>query len=121
TYQDSDIIAIADGKMIELDDVNDETFSSKALGDGVAFELNSDFITAPANGKLTAMFPTGHAFGITTNEGVELLVHIGIDTVNLKGEYFDVLAKQGDTVRAGAPIVKIDREAIIAKGYDLTT
>ena len=67
------------------------------------------------------MFPTGHAFGITTNEGVELLVHIGIDTVNLKGEYFDVLAKQGDTVRAGAPIVKIDREAIIAKGYDLTT
>lgn len=121
TYQDSDIIAIADGKMIELDDVNDETFSSKALGDGVAFKLNSDFITAPANGKLTAMFPTGHAFGITTNEGVELLVHIGIDTVNLKGEYFDVLAKQGDTVRAGAPIVKIDREAIIAKGYDLTT
>lgn len=120
-YQDDQIIAISDGTMIELEKVNDEAFASKALGDGVAFELDSDFISAPANGTLTAMFPTGHAFGITTNDGIELLVHIGIDTVNLQGEGFDVLAKQGDNIRAGQPIVKIDREAIIAKGYDLTT
>lgn len=120
-YDDQDIIAISDGKVIKLEDVNDEAFASHALGDGVAFQLESDFITAPANGTLTVLFPTGHAFGITTNQGVELLVHIGINTVNLKGEGFDVLVKQGDKVRAGQPIVKIDRELLIEKGYDITT
>lgn len=120
-YQDNEFIAIADGKVIKLEEVNDEAFASKTLGDGIAFLLESDYITAPANGTLTALFPTGHAFGITTNEGVEILVHIGIDTVNLKGEGFDVLIKQGDKVRAGQPIVKVDRELLMDKGYDLTT
>jgi PTS system beta-glucosides-specific IIC component len=120
-YGDDEIIAIADGNMIPLADVKDEAFASKALGDGVAFELSNGFVTAPANGELSVLFPTGHAFGITTKEGVEILVHIGIDTVNLKGEGFDVLAKQGDNVRAGQPIVKVDMDLIKKKGYDLTT
>lgn len=120
-YADDQIIAIADGKMIPLEEVHDQAFSSKALGDGVAFDLSSDFITAPANGELTVLFPTGHAFGITNKDGVEMLVHIGIDTVNLKGEGFDVLAKQGDQVRAGQLIVKVDREKLEEKGFDMTT
>ncbi|MBP3275519.1 MAG: PTS glucose transporter subunit IIA [Kandleria sp.] len=78
-------------------------------------------MTSPANGVLSVLFPTGHAFGITTNDGTELLVHIGIDTVNLKGKGFNVLAKQGDHVLAGQPIIKVDRDLIKQEGYDLTT
>lgn len=120
-YPDDAIVAITEGDLLPLTEVNDETFSKKMLGDGVAFKLDSDFICAPANGQLTTLFPTGHAFGITTKEGIELLVHIGIDTVNLKGEGFDVLVEQGEEVRAGEPIVRVDREKITAAGYDLTT
>lgn len=120
-YPDDAIVAITEGDLLPLTEVDDETFSKKMLGDGVAFKLDSDFICAPANGELTTLFPTGHAFGITTKEGIELLVHIGIDTVNLKGEGFDVLVEQGEEVRAGEPIVRVDREKITAAGYDLTT
>ncbi|GMG67003.1 PTS sugar transporter subunit IIA [Tetragenococcus halophilus] len=120
-HDDNEIVAISQGNLIELEDVEDEVFSSKTLGDGIAFQLESDFICSPANGILSTMFPTGHAFGVTTNEGLELLVHIGIDTVKLQGEGFDILAKQGEKVRAGQPIVKIGREKLQEKGYDLTT
>lgn len=91
------------------------------MGDGIALKLNNDFVCAPANGTLETVFPTGHAFGLLTNEGVEILIHIGLDTVQLKGEGFDVLVKQGEKVRAGQPIVRVDRDAIAKKGYDLTT
>lgn len=120
-YADDEIVAVADAKLLPIEEVKDEVFSSKALGDGVAFSLESDFVCAPANGILETLFPTGHAFGLTTKEGVELLVHIGINTVELNGKGFDVLAKQGDEVRAGQPIVRVDRSAIEAQGYDLTT
>lgn len=118
---DEAIVAVSEGNLIPLEEVKDEVFSTKMMGDGVALKLASDFIVAPANGELTTVFPTGHAFGLTRTDGVELLVHIGIDTVNLKGEGFDVLAKQGDKVRAGQPIVKVDRDKLTAQGYDLTT
>ncbi|MFT8424276.1 MAG: glucose PTS transporter subunit IIA [Liquorilactobacillus sp.] len=120
-YQDDAIVAISDGTLMDLKKVNDETFANKMLGDGIALKLENDFICSPANGTLTTLFPTGHAFGVLTEEGVELLVHIGIDTVNLKGEGFDVLVKQGDRVRAGEPIVRVDRSKIEKMGYDLTT
>ncbi|MCP0887167.1 glucose PTS transporter subunit IIA [Ligilactobacillus sp. WILCCON 0076] len=121
TYPDDAITAVSDGELIDLAEVHDETFASKVLGDGVALKLTSDFICAPANGKLVTMFPTGHAFGIVTNTGVELLVHIGIDTVNLKGEGFDVLVQQNEIVRAGQPVVRVDRAKLEKEGYDLTT
>lgn len=121
TYPDDAIVAVSDGELCDLSQVNDETFASGVLGDGVALRLDNDFICAPANGTLATMFPTGHAFGIVTATGVELLVHIGIDTVNLKGAGFDVLVQQGETVRAGQPIVRVDRSAIQKHGYDLTT
>lgn len=120
-HKDDEIVAISQGTLIDLEDVEDEVFSSKTLGDGIALHLENDIICSPANGTLFTMFPTGHAFGVTTNEGLELLVHIGIDTVKLQGEGFDVLAEQEEKVRAGQPIVRIDREKLQEKGYDLTT
>ncbi|MGT2906685.1 glucose PTS transporter subunit IIA [Streptococcus dentiloxodontae] len=118
---DTALVAVTEGQLIPLEEVSDDVFSAKLMGDGVAIKPSSDFISAPANGTLTSLFPTGHAFGLTRPDGVEILVHIGINTVELKGQGFDVLAKQGDTVRAGQPIVKIDRTAIEEKGYDITT
>ena len=121
THADDEIVAVSDGELVNLEDVNDDVFSQKMMGDGIALKLNNDFVCAPANGTLETVFPTGHAFGLLTNEGVEILIHIGLDTVQLKGEGFDVLVKQGEKVRAGQPIVRVDRDAIAKKGYDLTT
>lgn len=121
TYPDDAIVSVSDGTLMNIENVNDDAFSQKLLGDGIAIQLHNDFVCSPANGTLETMFPTGHAFGVLTNEGVELLVHIGLDTVNAKGDGFDVLVKQGEKVRAGQPIVKVDREKLKKAGYDLTT
>lgn len=118
---DGDIVAVADGKMINIETVKDETFASKMLGDGVAFELKGDTIVAPANGSLSVLAETGHAFGVSCPNGVELLVHVGIDTVKMNGVGFKTLAKAGDTVKAGQPIVKVDLPLLKGKGYDMTT
>ncbi|MGT2929122.1 glucose PTS transporter subunit IIA [Streptococcus dentasini] len=118
---DDAVVAIADAELLPLEKVNDEVFAQKMMGDGLAFQLESDFITSPVNGELTTVFPTGHAFGVRRPDGVEILVHIGINTVELKGQGFDVLTQAGETVRAGQPVVKIDREAIAQEGYDTTT
>ena len=93
------------------------------MGDSIAFSMDGKEATvcSPANGELTVLFPTGHAFGITTADGVELLVHIGINTVNSKGEGFTILdKKQGDHVKAGDPIVKVNLNAL-HKTYDMST
>lgn len=120
---DDEIVAMADGKLIDVSTVPDQMFASKMMGDSVAFEYPGDsvIICAPANGTLTALFPTGHAFGITTKEGVELIVHIGIDTVNAKGDGFEILHhKQGDAVLAGEPIIKVDLRKL-RKTYNMST
>lgn len=118
---DDKIVAIADAEIIPLEEVNDEAFSQKLMGDGIAFKLVNNQIVSPCNGTLSAVFPTGHAFGITMNDGTELLIHIGIDTVKLDGKGFTPLVDQGDMVRAGQPIVKINKEEIEKAGYDTTT
>lgn len=120
-FKDDEIVAAASGKLLPLSDVKDEVFSSGAVGKGIAIKLDSDFICAPANGKIESIFPTGHAFGLKMKDGQEILVHIGINTVDLKGKNFDVLAKAGDQVRAGQPIVRINRKIIEKEGYDTTT
>ncbi len=117
---DEDIVAVADGKMIPLEEVKDEVFAQKMMGDGVAFELKGDVIYAPCNGTLAAAFPTGHAFGLAMKDGVELLIHIGINTVNSNGDGFQVLAQQGQEVTAGTPLVKVDLKKLKAS-YDMTT
>ncbi len=119
--EDGGIVAIANARMFPIEEVKDEVFSSKMMGDGVAFELKEDTVCAPAGGELTAMFPTGHAFGIRCKDGVEILVHIGINTVELNGKGFTTLAEQGAKVKAGDPIVKVDRALVQAEGYDVTT
>lgn len=118
---DEAIVAVADGNLIRIEEVKDEAFASKMLGDGVAFELRGGIITAPCNGVVSALMDTGHAFGMTRPDGVEILVHIGIDTVSMQGEGFCTLVKQGDTVKAGEPVVKIDLDLLRNKGFDMTT
>ena len=120
---DGTIVALADGELIDVHTVSDPVFAQEMMGKSVAFKFDKDKVTlcSPANGTLGVLFPTGHAFGIIMNSGVELLVHIGIDTVNAKGDGFKVLSKkQGDTVKAGEPIVEVDLKKLSAK-YDMST
>lgn len=117
------LTAPADGVMFSIEEVSDPMFAQKLLGDGVAFKFegSSVVVNAPASGTLSALFPTGHAFGVTTSEGVELLVHIGIDTVSANGEGFRVLDKnQGDSVNAGDAIVEVDLKTLSEK-FDMST
>jgi glucose-specific phosphotransferase system IIA component len=115
------LVAPVTGTSILLENVKDQVFSSKVMGEGVAFEFEGDMVYSPCDGTLSVVFPTWHAFGVTCVNGAEVLIHIGIDTVNLKGEGFTCFVKQGDKVKAGDPIIKIDREFMKEKNVDLTT
>ena len=120
---DSAIVAIADGELIDIKSVPDPVFAEEMMGKSTAFKYNKDKVTlcSPANGTLGVLFPTGHAFGIVTNEGVEILIHCGVDTVNANGDGFKLLKKkQGDTVKAGDPIVEVDIKKLSAN-YDMST
>lgn len=116
-----DIKAPMDGAAIPLSEVHDEAFASGKLGTGMAVVPTGDTVYAPAAGKLTMLFETKHALGITTPEGIEVLVHVGIDTVNLKGEGFKALVAQGDDVVQGQPLIKLDRAFLDAQGVCLDT
>ena len=115
------LVAICDGKVKPLSEVPDPVFSQKMAGDGVAIEPTSDIIVAPADGELSLVFNTKHAFAMTLENGVELLVHVGLETVSLNGEGFEQLAEAGQKIKAGTPILKIDREFIKSKGLPLIT
>ena len=118
---DSDIVAVADGKFIGPKDMADPMFAEEAMGQTVAVEPVNGTIVSPANGVLESVFETGHAFTVRMKDGTGLLVHIGVDTVNLKGKGFAVLKKQGDAVKAGEPVVKADLSVIKAAGYSAQT
>ncbi|WP_160674899.1 beta-glucoside-specific PTS transporter subunit IIABC [Clostridium sp. C8-1-8] len=109
------------GEVKPLAVVKDEAFASGALGKGIAIEPSEGKVVAPVDGVLTTMFPTGHALGITSENGAEILIHIGMDTVELNGKHFVVKAKQGETVRKGQVLVEFDIQAIKAAGYAVTT
>ncbi|MBC1519057.1 PTS transporter subunit EIIC [Listeria welshimeri] len=109
------------GEIVTLADVKDEAFSSGALGKGVAIIPSVGRVVAPAAGTVTTIFPTGHAIGITTNDGAEVLIHIGMDTVQLEGRFFTAHVKQGDTITKGQLLTEFDIEGIKAAGYDVTT
>jgi PTS system beta-glucosides-specific IIC component len=106
------------GKNVALSNVNDKAFSSSALGKGLGIEPEEDTITAPVNGEVVSLFPTNHAIGIKTEYGVEILIHIGINTVELDGKYFETFVKQGDKVSVGDKILKADMSGIRSEGYD---
>lgn len=115
------IVSPGTGKIIDLSNVNDEMFASKALGDGFAIELTDGKIVAPFNGKVITAFPTGHAFGILDDSGREVLIHIGIDTVELNGEGFDVKVNQDDHVKQGDVLVEVDLAKLKEANKDNTT
>jgi len=109
------------GHVIPLSEVKDEVFSSGAMGKGIAIEPTDGVLYAPADGEIALVFPTGHAVGLNTDDGAEILMHIGMDTVELDGKGFETLVEKGDKVKAGQPLVKFDIEAIQVAGYPVTT
>ncbi|MEK0152929.1 PTS beta-glucoside transporter subunit IIBCA [Tetragenococcus halophilus] len=108
------------GEVKELNSVADQTFSSEIMGKGIAIIPNEGNVVSPGKGEVTATFKTGHAIGLSLENDVELLIHVGIDTVSLNGEYFNTLVKKGDKVVEGSQLISFDLEAVKAKGYDPT-
>lgn len=117
----TELVSPLAGELLPLSEVKDEVFSSGAMGEGVAVEPSEGVLHAPADGKVVMTFPTGHAIGMKTSDGAEILMHIGMDTVNLQGHGFETLVAKGDEVKAGDKLVKFDIDAIHAKGYVVTT
>lgn len=115
------IVSPLKGLVVKLEDVADEVFSSGAMGKGVAIEPSVGELRAPVSGMITVVFPTGHAVGITGDDGVEILMHIGMDTVELNGKGFTIHAKQGDKVKAGDLLIEFDIETIKAAGKPIIT
>ena len=114
--------SILDGKVIPITEVEDEVFSQKIMGDGVAIEPTNTVVTAPADCQVSVvMADTGHACGLTLANGVELLIHVGVDTVDMGGDGFKLLVKEGDRVKAGQPLIEFDPEKIRAAGHPCTT
>ena len=116
-----EITSPAEGKLIPIGEVQDPTFAKEILGKGAAIIPEKGVICAPFDGKVDAIFDTGHAVGLISDTGVELLIHIGIDTVNLEGKYFVPKAASGDSIKKGDVLIEFDIDAIQAAGYDVTT
>ncbi|EOR24408.1 PTS system, glucose subfamily, IIA component [Clostridium sartagoforme AAU1] len=115
------LVAPVSGKAIPLSEVPDPVFAEKLAGDGMAIIAEGDTIVAPADGEVTLIFKTKHAFAMTLENGLELLIHIGLETVSLDGEGFEQLVEQGVNVKAGTPLIKINRDFILSKGLSLAT
>lgn len=119
--KDTVLSACLNGTVVPLAEVKDEAFASGALGDGIAIEPIDGELVAPADGEISSTFETHHAVGMTTVDGAELLMHIGIDTVKLGGKHFTYLVNEGDKVKKGQPLIRFELEAIKAEGYPVTT
>ena len=115
------VISPADGDVVNLSAVPDEVFSQKMAGDGIAIVPRSNTFVAPVSGTITKVFSTNHAFSIKTKSGLEVLVHIGLDTVALNGEGFKRLAEEGESVNVGKPIISADLDFIKAQGKEIIT
>lgn len=116
-----EILAPISGEVVELATVPDPVFSERLTGDGLAIELASDVVLAPAAGTISLFFATKHAFAITTDDGVQILVHVGLDSVLLNGDGLQPMASRGDRVEAGQPILKLDLEKFRARHINLTS
>ena len=116
-----EVHSVSDGEVINIEDVKDPVFSQKMMGDGFAVEPENGHIVSPVAGKVTSVFPTKHALGLVTDNGLEVLVHIGLDTVSLEGKPFEVKVSEGQTVAAGDLLVEADLDAIREAGRETST
>jgi PTS system beta-glucosides-specific IIC component len=110
-----------DGEVVELSTVSDDTFAEEIMGKGIAIKPEDGVVYSPVNGTVSMLFPTKHAIGITSEEGIEILIHIGIDTVQLEGRYFESYINTGDLVQVGHRLIEFDLEAIQKEGYEVVT
>lgn len=121
TTKNETIVSPLNGKVIPLSEVKDEAFSSGALGQGAAILPEDGVLYAPADGQIVALFPTGHAIGMSTSNGAEILMHVGMDTVQLDGKGFKPFVQMGDTVKKGQKLLEFDTKLITEAGYSLVT
>ncbi len=117
----SKLVSPVDGMCVDITEVPDDTFSAKVLGDGVAFIFDGDTIYSPCDGEVTLVAETKHAVGITSDGGMEIMIHCGLDTVNLEGQGLEALVKVGDKVKMGDPLIRIDRDFMKEKNVNLIT
>ena len=115
------VMSPVNGNIVNLSKVSDRMFSEGIVGTGIAIDPTEDIIKSPIAGKVKLIFSTNHAFVVTSKKGIELLVHIGINTIELNGDGFKRLVDEGAFVKVGDPIIKIDRQKIIDRGYELIT
>ena len=115
------VMAPIDGTVIPLEQIPDETFATAILGPGCGIEPTGDTVYAPFDGTITQVASTLHAIGITSDDGIELLIHVGMDTVDMKGQGFTVLVKENQKVSAGTPLLKVDLDAVRAAGHPTAT
>ncbi len=113
-------VAVTSGYLMPLEKVKDEAFASKMLGEGVAIRPDGEYVVAPCRGTISMLYPTLHAFGIRSDEGVDILIHIGIDTVKFKGKGFKALKAQNDTVEPGDKIIRFDSYMMDQEKMDMT-
>lgn len=109
---DIQITSPLEGELLQITEVPDEVFSQKMMGDGFAINPTNGIVTSPVNGKIVNAFPTKHAIGIEADNGLELLIHVGVDTVNLKGEGFDIFVEQGQSIKRGEKLLEVDLEFV---------
>lgn len=119
--KDSNIYAFADGVCRDISECKDATFADKLLGDGIMIVPESNVIYSPCNAKVETIFPTKHALGLVMQDGKEILLHIGINTVNLNGNGFKCLIKVGKKVNAGDPIIEFDKKLMEENNLDMST
>ncbi|WP_338207687.1 PTS glucose transporter subunit IIA [Lactiplantibacillus paraxiangfangensis] len=115
---DTAIVSPVNGEVVPITKVPDEVFAQKMMGDGLAVIPTDDVVVAPIDGKVSFIAETRHGIGITSKTGLEMVVHLGIDTVNLKGAPFNVQVKLNQSIKAGQPLVMMDRQAIVAAKLD---
>ncbi len=119
--EEHELFAPITGKAVAITSVNDPTFAEKLLGDGIAIIPEANEVFAPSDGVVVLAFETGHAISYQTTFGAEILIHVGLETVNLKGEHFTLHVENGDTIKKGQKLITFDLESLKAKGYDTIT
>ncbi len=116
-----EVFAPLQGKVVKLNEIPDPVFSSGMMGDGVGIEASENLVKAPFDGEVVTLFPTNHAIGLINAEGVEVLIHVGINTVEMNGEGFKAHVAQGDKVKQGELLLEFDADLIHEKGYSSLT